>query len=102
MNVPLLFLRKLGLKKIAFWGHGWNWRTNSNGLAEWFKERTLTGVDWWFAYTSAVTEFLTTRGVPASRITTLNNAIDTLDFRRSLASVAEEELTALRRNLGLK
>lgn len=102
LNIPLLLLRQLRLKKVAFWGHGKNWRANASRITEWTKELTLARVDWWFAFTSKVTEYLKSRGVPVNRVTTLNNAIDTAEFRGWLASVTEDDLVALQRELKLK
>ncbi len=75
MNIPLLLLRQLRLKKVAFWGHGKNWRANARRITEWIKELTLAPVDWWFAFTPKVTEYLTIHGVPVNRVTSLNSSL---------------------------
>lgn len=88
--------------KVAYWGHGKNLQSVSpRGFREKWKRYCLNKVDWWFAYTSSTVQYLVSKGYPVSRTTCLNNAIDTDDFKRSLAQVSEEQLIELRGRLGV-
>jgi L-malate glycosyltransferase len=87
--------------KLAFWGHGANLQSDHpQGLKERFKRWTTNQVDWWFAYTQMSADLVTTAGFPASRITVLNNAVDTSELQRQRQSVTPEETHALRESHG--
>lgn len=103
INPFLLILSALRLKTVAFWGLGPNRHPDRSRLAEWSKERLFTKVDWWFAYTASVAEYLRGRGMPADRITNVQNATDTAELRRLMNEIpdegvvtAKEELTGTR------
>lgn len=83
--------------KLAFWGHGANLQSdNPNSFKERFKRWTTNQVDWWFAYTQMSAELVKASGFPDSRITVLNNAVDTKEMQRQLKSVTPDETQALR------
>lgn len=87
--------------KLAFWGHGANLQTdNPDGFKERYKRWTTNQVDWWFAYTQMSTALIKAAGFPDSRITVLNNAVDTAELRCQRQSVTPEETQALRESLG--
>jgi glycosyltransferase involved in cell wall biosynthesis len=91
----------LGFRKFALWGHGRNMqRHDANPLAEFAKRRLLRCCDWWFAYTDETRAFLAARGVAASRVTSVQNAVN----ERSLVAAAErvslERIEEARRRLG--
>lgn len=100
VNLLLLLLpRKF---KLAFWGHGANLQSaNPNGLKERFKRWTTQHVDWWFVYTGMSTDLVTRSGFPLSRITNLENTVDTADMQNNMAAIGQDELIALRGQLGL-
>jgi glycosyltransferase involved in cell wall biosynthesis len=62
----------------------------------------LNQCDWWFAYTSSVKKFLVQNQFPASRITTVQNAIDTTQLARQYQSVQESEVALLKKELGIE
>ena len=68
INLLILLLRaRVGGPKVAFWGQGRNVHSHGRSLAEKVKALSLTQVDWWFAYTQGVAEYLIAKGVrPAS------------------------------------
>jgi glycosyltransferase involved in cell wall biosynthesis len=101
LNYPLLCFSALGMKKVAFGGHGKNRQSLKDGLSERLKRHTLTWVDWWFTYTAGTADYLVRHGFPESRITNLQNSVDTTAFREQLAGVSDSELTAVRRELGI-
>ena len=87
--------------KLAFWGHGANLQSgNPNGFKERFKRSTTNRVDWWFAYTQMSADLVAAAGFPDSRITVLNNAVDTSELQHQRQSVTPEESQALRESLG--
>lgn len=101
-NYPFLLRGSLGHQKIAYWGHGRNFQaTAPAGMRERWKRWLIDKVDWWFAYTEATASILRAAGYPSSRITCVNNAIDTIGFRRELDSVTEDQIAQTRRSLGI-
>lgn len=89
--------------KLAFWGHGANFQSNKpTGLKERFKRWTTNRVDWWFAYTQVSADRVISSGYPDSRVTILNNSIDTDELFRQRKSVTSAETDALRRALGIE
>lgn len=87
--------------KLAFWGHGANLQSNNpNGLKERFKRWTTNRVDWWFAYTQMSADLVTAAGFPGTRITVLNNAVDTSELALQRKSITAQETQALRESLG--
>ncbi len=101
VNWVLVASSRLRLKRVAFWGHGRNYQANPSNWPERLKRRTITYVDWWFAYTSGVRDYLLELEFPADKITVVNNSIDTSEFSQSLAAVSNDELCALRKALRL-
>lgn len=96
-NYPLLCAPRRADRKLAYWGHGENRQSRApTGVRERWKQLWLRRVDWWFAYTELTEALLRERGVPGSRITCLDNAIDTSGFRLELASVKPPDVAALR------
>ena len=101
-NYPLLLKGKFGSPKVAYWGHGINFQSRVlDGLRERWKRLLVKQVDWWFAYTDLTAEIVRHTGFPAERITSLNNAIDTSAFRKTVESITREDLAKIRRGLGL-
>lgn len=58
LNIPLLALSTLGLKKVALWGHGYNHQSSRASLPEQLKRRLVALPDWWFAYTEDTAQYL--------------------------------------------
>jgi glycosyltransferase involved in cell wall biosynthesis len=101
-NYPLLFSRLWSSRKVAYWGHGKNFQSDAPaGLREKWKDFILARVDWWFAYTEMTVDILCRAGFPAERITCLDNAIDTSNFKADLASWSEADIAAERSRLGI-
>jgi L-malate glycosyltransferase len=99
INPILLIMSWCRLKTIAFWGLGPNKRPNRSPLAEWVKQHFYTKVDWWFAYTETVAEYLKLKGMPPDKITNVQNATDSIDLRRLLAEINSYDVTVARRSL---
>ena len=99
LNHLLITAAQLGLQRVAFCGHGRC--LHGNRFSEWCKRQTVNWVNWWFSYTKGTTEYLIASGVPAEKITTIFNAVDTKGMRRELNAISESELEELRQRLGL-
>lgn len=91
INPFLLLLSALRLKTVAFWGLGPNMHPDRTAFSEWIKEKMVTSVDWWFAYTETIADYLRQHGMPADRITIVQNATDTVDLRRQLSEIQADE-----------
>lgn len=102
LNYPLLALSALGLKRIAFWGHGKNHQGDPNSFSERIKRRMANVSDWWFAYTEETRQYLVSIGVSPRKISVIENAIDTAGFRKEVSSVSPADLAAMRVRLGIK
>ncbi len=96
--LPLSFLK---LKRTAFWGLGEYLQADRSRLSEWYKERTLNWVDWWFAYTEGTARYLQERGVPPAKITAVQNSIDTRRIQICVKNFSLNAKAALRARLGI-
>ena len=92
INPILLLMSGVGLKKVAFFGLGPNRFPDRSPLAEWIKKHFFTRVDWWFAYTASIAEHLESEGMPADRITNVQNATDSTALRSLLKTIEDEEV----------
>jgi glycosyltransferase involved in cell wall biosynthesis len=101
LNYRLLLRQTLGGPKVAFWGHGRSFAEDPSALGERIKAWVASRPHWWFAHTSLSADVLDGFGVEPSRITVVDNAIDTDRLRRELAAVSPDELERLRAELGL-
>jgi len=91
LNYFLLILQRLGIKHIAFWGHGLDRQVSTNGYGERFKRWTLRHAHWWFAYTQGAAKYVASQGFSPERITIVENAVDTTTLSNLLASVTDSE-----------
>ncbi|PYV79075.1 MAG: hypothetical protein DMG96_05390 [Acidobacteria bacterium] len=101
LNPLILGLSRTKLKKVAFWGHGRSRQGKGTSFSERVKRRTVTWVDWWFAYTGEVRDYIVQFGFPARRVTVVNNSLDTSMFEQLLAEVTTNDLSGARRSLDL-
>lgn len=103
VNYVLLAQNVLGIRKMAFWGHGKNFQANSTrSLAEAVKRFVSTKVHWWFAYNELSARIVESLGFPKQRITLVQNAIDTRQLVDAKDKLREPELVYLRQEIGLK
>ena len=87
--------------RLAFWGHGANLQSKARkGLKERFKHWTTRRVDWWFAYTQISADLVQNARFPGSRITVLNNAVDTSELKHQCDLITPTESQTLREALG--
>ena len=101
VNYVLLAMSRLGRKRVAYWGHGYNHQARAPGVSEWLKRKLITQVDWWFAYTAGVGRYLTEHGVDPEIITVVQNTIDTRELAEAVRTQAANDRHATRRRLGI-
>ena len=84
-------------ERVAFWGHGRNFQSRSGkGLRERFKREVSLHVDWWFAYTGLSQKLVADTGFPSSRITNVQNAVDTQAFAEFCRLVTAQDVADFR------
>ncbi len=75
INYVLLTYQLLGVKKLAFWGHGKNLQARGERrISEFVKRLVSRRVHWWFAYNNLSAEIVKKTGFPEDRITVAQNA----------------------------
>lgn len=99
INPALLLMSKLGLKTVAFWGLGPNRHPDRTPFVEWIKQHFFTCADWYFAYTDSIAEYLKKKGMPARKITNVQNATDTDQLKSLISKISQED--AIRAKEGL-
>jgi L-malate glycosyltransferase len=101
LNHFLLPLSLLKIKKVAFWGLGENLQADRSPFSEWYKERTLDWVHWWFAYTEGTARYLQQHGVSATKITSVQNSADTRSIQNVVKNLSSNAKAAIRAKLGI-
>ena len=102
VNYVLLAQQMLGLRKLAFWGHGKKLDTDQAiRWAERIKRWMSRKVAWWFAYNELSANIVRSLGFPGERITCVQNTIDTKSLIQARQAISNDELEALRKGIGL-
>lgn len=101
LNYRLLWLQARSGPRVAFWGHGRNFAADPTSLGERAKASISLRAHWWFAYTSRSADIVTDLGFDASRITVVNNAIDTTTLETQIDAVDDARLAMLRKEIGV-
>ncbi len=96
INPFLLVLSALRLKTVAYWGLGPNMHPDRSAVSEWIKAKLVTSVDWWFAYTKSIADYLRKHGMPPRRITNVQNATN---MRRLMKEIENENANDLKATL---
>lgn len=100
INYILVIQNVLGIRRVAFWGHGKNFQeVSASKVGEWIKQQISNRVHWWFAYNDLSARIVQEMGFPRERITSVQNAIDTLSLTESLQGVTQKEMEAIRKEL---
>ena len=102
VNYILLFQNALGIRKLAFWGHGKNFQaTSASPLGEWIKRQVSNHVYWWFAYNDLSARVVHEMGFPGERITSVQNAVDTRFLISAYQALIPEDVQRIRAELNL-
>jgi glycosyltransferase involved in cell wall biosynthesis len=102
VNYYLMIGRHFSKYKLAFWGHGRNLHEDIGSFRNRFKYLFMNKCDWWFGYTKGTKNFLLSNNYPESKITVVQNAIDTLSLRKYYSDIKECEINELKDQLGIK
>jgi len=102
VNYVLLIQNILHIRRLAFWGHGKNLQSSSsNPFGEWIKRRVSTHVHWWFAYNEMSYEIVKDMGFPESRITNVQNSIDTRPLIQAYEKITPGDIDRFRQESGI-
>jgi len=82
--VPLLSRTKA---QIALWGHGKTYTHQVTRTESYLKSFLTNRADWFFAYTQGGAHYVRRHGFPEQRTTIVQNAVDTQELQRGMASV---------------
>lgn len=102
LNYLLMFKRMFCRQKIAFVGHGLTLRKPRSSINNVFKKLIIRNVDWWFAYTEGVANFVISRGFPADKVTAFQNTIDTSTLLETKERLTQESLDLVKNKIGLR
>lgn len=100
LNYLFSFLSALGLKRVAYWGHGFDRQANPDSNGERLKRLSLHWAGWWFTYTNGCARYVEEQGFRKERITVVENAVDVEGLKRDLESVSGEEKSKALSDLG--
>jgi glycosyltransferase involved in cell wall biosynthesis len=97
----LLIPRRKTERIVALWGHGRDY-THKVGRVDLLLQRWLTlRAGWFFAYTAGGATAVREAGFPRSKITVVQNSIDTHELRHAVDAVTVESIDAFRSDLDL-
>ena len=66
------------------------------------KHALLGKVDWWFAYTTRVADYVAQCGFPRERITIVQNSVDTKSFAEAVQAIDASQRLRFRQALGIE
>ena len=102
LNYQLYALSACSKLKVGLWGHGKNFQAaNQDVIGERIKRHFSKRVDWWFAYNNYSAEIIHSLGFDESRITSVQNSIDTRGISKARAAIEEKDLRRLKEELGI-
>lgn len=93
--------RTAARKPTAFWGHGRTMDKSVGKVEQGVKRVLLRRADWWFAYTRGVRDGMIDEGLPAERITAVQNTFDTTALAEGRSQVTDEMVADRRSDLDL-
>jgi glycosyltransferase involved in cell wall biosynthesis len=73
--------------QIALWGHGKTYTHHVTRTERYLKTFLTNRADWFFAYTQGGADYVRRHGFPKQRTTIVQNAVDTQELQRGMASV---------------
>ena len=92
LNYVLFMQQVLGIRKIAFWGHGRNFSPEISVIGERIKYWMSRRVHWWFAYNELSASVVRSLDYPRERITNVQNAIDTKELFEAQSGISSSAL----------
>lgn len=98
---PLLVRQQLDGPSVAMWGHGRSYSTPQGPRAAALKQFLTRRSQWFFAYTQAGADHVMANGFPATRVSVLNNTIDTVSLASDLKAVSDDDVDSFSRRHGL-
>jgi glycosyltransferase involved in cell wall biosynthesis len=102
LNYLLVAASKLGIKKVAYWGHGKNFQAHTeNRLNGWLKNKLINQVDWWFCYNDYGAKGVLSSGFPREKVTIVNNAVDTKRIAEGVDSITDQKIESIKKELGI-
>lgn len=102
INYYLMIARHFSRYKLAIWGHGRNLQIKYNSKRNRFKSIFVRYCDWYFAYTKSVKNYLIKKRFDPSRITVVENSIDTKTLREFYQNISPDESDKLREELNIQ
>jgi glycosyltransferase involved in cell wall biosynthesis len=94
-------LRSTRPPMVALWGHGRDYTRKagrlSRGALEWLTARA----DWMFVYTGGGVAPVSRMGMPTSRVTVVQNSLDTAGIQNRIARLSDSDRDDFERRLGL-
>lgn len=90
----LLVPRMFRSSKVALWGHGRDYVSTSSAFSRRLVALLTKRADWFFAYTSGGRDAVVEIGLPADRVTVVQNTIDTGDLIAAVDSISVSEVEA--------
>jgi len=103
INYYLWILNLLGVYKLAFWGHGKNLnRENSFSVSELVKNIMTKRVSHFFAYNDFSKKIVEKIGLPASKITVVDNTIDIESILNDIEQYDVNEIARVKKELSIE
>jgi len=103
LNYVLFMSQIFGIKRLCFWGHGKNFQEhNASRIGESAKRFMSRHVHWWFAYNDLSAGIVRSLGFPDSRITSVQNSIDTHQLYKAYQNITQSRLRQIKQKLGIR
>lgn len=87
--------------RVALWGQGRSFSTSQGPVLTWAKTWLTRRSDWFFAYTEEGANYVVEQGFPATRVTVVQNSIDSEQLRKDLDTVSADAIARFRDMNGL-
>lgn len=102
VNPILLGMNRLGLARVAYWGHGKDFQGEDHAVMRRLKRAMIPRVHWWFAYNELSAAVVREAGFPDERITRVMNTTDNEALKKTLESITPDDVERQRHKLGLR
>jgi glycosyltransferase involved in cell wall biosynthesis len=90
---PALVRQHFTGPSVGLWGHGKSYSSRQSSVLAEVKQWETRRAAWFFAYTQGGADTVAAHGFPRTRITLLNNSIDTTRLRAALDALTVSEIT---------